>query len=325
MPTVTAIDIERMRAELFFDGDEARRKLSRFWMLLVLAGVIATAGVIGDSTATVIGAMIVAPLMTPILGIVLAIVLGDRANLLRCIVLVVAGASAVVALAWLMGHVVAVPVLEATNSQVSARVTPRLIDLVAALATGAVGAFALCRSDISDTLPGVAIAISLVPPLAVVGLTLEAGAADQASGALLLFATNVAAILVSGIVVMAVHRVHTSGAAVSGLKRRNAVLVVAALIVVVALPLAATTKAVAQRTLDEQRVDQVAADWAAPAGWEVMSVSTQSDGVIAVKAVGEGAGPSPAALRTRLDAAGLGGVDVRVELIPEVRHELPGH
>jgi uncharacterized membrane protein len=66
--------------------------------------------------------------------------------------------------------------VEAANSQVAARGHPRIVDLVAALATGAVGSIALARSDISDTLPGVAIAISLVPPLAVVGLTLESGA-----------------------------------------------------------------------------------------------------------------------------------------------------
>ena len=107
-----------------------------------------------------------------------------------------------------MGLFVPYPVVAATNSQVAARVTPRIIDLVAALATGAVGSVALARSDISDTLPGVAIAISLVPPLAVVGLTLESGAPHQALGALLLFTTNVAAILASGIVVMALYRTH---------------------------------------------------------------------------------------------------------------------
>ncbi len=57
-----------MRDALLFDGPERGRKLSRFWALLLLAAVIATAGVVTDSTATVIGAMIVAPLMTPISG-----------------------------------------------------------------------------------------------------------------------------------------------------------------------------------------------------------------------------------------------------------------
>jgi uncharacterized membrane protein len=109
----------------------------------------------------------------------------------------------VVAVSWLLGHLVPYPVVAATNTQVAARVMPRLVDLVAALATGAVGSVALARPDISDTLPGVAIAISLVPPLAVADLTLQSGAPSQSLGALLLFATNVAAILASGIVVTA--------------------------------------------------------------------------------------------------------------------------
>ena len=134
--------------------------------------------------------------------------LGDAGNLRRCLLLLIIGAATVVALSWLVGLFVPFPVVAATNSQVAARVTPRVVDLVAALATGAVGSVALARSDISDTLPGVAIAISLVPPLAVVGLTLESGAPHQALGAFLLFTTNVVAILASGIVVMAFYRAY---------------------------------------------------------------------------------------------------------------------
>ena len=188
MSGLSDVDIKRMRDQLFVEGPERSRRLSRYWLLLPLSAVIASAGVVSDSTATVIGAMIVAPLMTPILGIVLAVVLADRANLRRCIVLVVGGAAAVVGIGWLLGLFVPYPVVAATNSQVAARVTPRIVDLVAALATGAVGSVALARSDISDTLPGVAIAISLVPPLAVVGLTLESGAPHQSLAAFLLCA-----------------------------------------------------------------------------------------------------------------------------------------
>lgn len=154
MTGLSEVDIQRMRDQLFYEGPERGRRLSRYWLLLPLAAVIASAGVVSDSTATVIGAMIVAPLMTPILGIVLA----DGANLRRCVLLVVAGAAAVVVIGWLLGLFVPYAVVAATNSQVAARVTPRIVDLVAALATGAVGSVALARSDISDTLPGVAIA-----------------------------------------------------------------------------------------------------------------------------------------------------------------------
>jgi uncharacterized hydrophobic protein (TIGR00271 family) len=328
MPTVTIADVTRMREQLFFDGAEAARKASRFWMLLVLAGIIASAGVVGDSTATVIGAMIVAPLMTPILGIVLGIVLADRDNLVRSVLLVIGGALAVVALAWVMGSVISVPVLEATNSQVSARVSPRIIDLVAALATGAVGAFALCRSDISDTLPGVAIAISLVPPLAVVGLTLESGSTEQAAGALLLFGTNVAAILASGIAVMTLQGVHGYAGTVDAtgertVRRGRAVIAVAAMIVLVAIPLAATSSVVARTTLREQRVADVATEWLEGTGWEVEGVTSAADAVV-VEAYGDGEPPDADALRAALDADGLADVTVRLELIPETRIDLPG-
>ena len=145
-------DITRMRDQLFFDGPERNRRLSRFWLLLPLAAVIASAGVVSDSTATVIGAMIVAPLMTPILGIVVAVALTDGPNLRRCLLLVIAGAAAVVAVGWLLGLFVPYPVVAQTNAQVAARTTLQVADLVAALATGAVGSVALVRSDISDTL-----------------------------------------------------------------------------------------------------------------------------------------------------------------------------
>ena len=167
-------DVDRMRERLFVaSGAERRRKLSAFWTLLVLAAIIASSGVVADSTATVIGAMIVAPLMTPILGTALAVVLADRRELMVNVALVVAGATVVVCVGYAVGLMHVTPVLADTNAQVAGRVSPKLIDLLAALATGVVGAFALVRSDVSDTLPGVAIAISLVPPLAVVGLTLS--------------------------------------------------------------------------------------------------------------------------------------------------------
>jgi uncharacterized hydrophobic protein (TIGR00271 family) len=236
---VSSDDLTRLRGQLFFDGEGRGRQLSRFWLLLSLAAVIASAGVVGDSTATVIGAMIVAPLMTPILGVALAIVLGDRRHVLRCVLLVLTGATAVIAVAWLMGLAIGYDVVAATNSQVAARVSPRVIDLVAALATGAVGAVALARADISDTLPGVAIAISLVPPLAVAGLTFESGAPHEAAGALVLFLTNVAAIIVSGTAVLALYRVHRLGAATATatLRRSPVVAVVAVLLVAVLVPL----------------------------------------------------------------------------------------
>ena len=323
---VIADDIARMRAHLFFEGADVRTRLSRFWLLLVLAAIIATAGVGGDSTATVIGAMIVAPLMTPILGIVLAMVLNDRRNLLRSIAMVVAGACVVVALAYLIGLAIPEPVTAATNSQVASRVSPRLVDLLAALATGAVGSVALIRSDISDTLPGVAIAISLVPPLSVVGLTLESGVYDEARGALLLFLANVSAILATGVVVMALYGLLSAAPVRARARRwsRPGVLVVAALLIVIAVPLTVSSLRIARSTSEQDSVSRVVTQWATGNGWSLVSVTPGADDYTA-RVLGPLPAPSTDQLRADLTAAGLGDVVVTIELIPEQRVTLrPG-
>jgi uncharacterized hydrophobic protein (TIGR00271 family) len=326
MPAVSLENVERMRGELLFDGEARGAKLSRFWALLVLAAIIASAGIVGDSTATVIGAMIVAPLMTPIIGTVLSVVCGDVANLGRCLLLVLTGALAVVLIAWLIGQLVSFDVLAETNAQVSARVHPRLIDLVAALATGAVGAFAMVRSDVSDTLPGVAIAISLVPPLAVVGLTLESGKPHQSIGALLLFMTNVAAILLSGLVVMALYRVGVAARAVplrSRLDGRVASLLVVVVVVGLAIPLAAASRRVANEERNRADVAHVAERWAKEHGWAIVDIDAGQSGVV-VHAIGPLPIPDPQTFRTALDGRGLRSVDVQLELLPARRTSLPG-
>ncbi len=262
--------------------------------------------------------------MTPIVGIVLAVTIGDGRNLAISAALVVTGALAVIAVGYGFGLLAEVPVDAATSSQVAGRVNPGLIDLAAAIATGAVGAFAVVRSDVSDTLPGVAIAISLVPPLAVVGLTLEAGQGDEAVGALLLFLTNVSAILVTGVLVMALYRVRTAALASSErqpLGRRAAVAVIVAFVVVVAVPLAGSTARIVDERLTIASVTDVATEWAGGAGWEVVAVTTRPEGVV-VRAYGPVPAPEPDELRERLDAAGLADVRVRLQLVPEEHVEL---
>ena len=325
MTGLDQVDIKRMRDQLFFDGPQRRRRLSRFWLLLLLAAVIASAGVVSDSTATVIGAMIVAPLMTPILGIVLAVALADGANLRRCLLLVIAGTATVIAVGWLLGLFVPYPVVAATNGQVAARVTLQIADLVAALATGAVGSVALVRSDISDTLPGVAIAISLVPPLAVVGLTLESGAPRQALAAFLLFTTNVAAIVASGIVVMALYRVRSvcGQTADPAFHYRGAVAIIAALLLAVIVPVWIGSVRIERTTIRQSNVQAVAEHWASDAGWSVVGVTATGDRVL-VQATGPNPAPDLAVLRRDLDDAGLNGLDVRVSLVPASYKPLPG-
>ncbi|MDL9977704.1 TIGR00341 family protein [Microbacterium candidum] len=308
-----------MRDAVFFDGEKMRTRFSRFWILLVLAAVIASAGVVGDSTATVIGAMIVAPLMTPIMGIALATVLGDRRNLLRSWLLVVTGALAAIAIGYVVGLFEVAPVTAATNPQVASRVAPDVIDLVAALATGAVGAISLVRSDISDTLPGVAIAISLVPPLCVVGLTLESGVWLQALGALLLFATNVAAIIATGVVILAARRVGPDVDAVDestrARRRPRAIVFTLLTLVVIAIPLAVISVQLTQQAVLQSRIHAAADPWATQNRWDVADVSTSGSTAV-VRLTGPMPIPDTVELVTALKAQGVDPSHVTLEFVP---------
>ncbi|MGW3480990.1 DUF389 domain-containing protein [Rhodococcus indonesiensis] len=324
---LTTEDIERMTATLFLsEGARPRSRRATFWTLLVLASVIASAGVVADSTATVIGAMIVAPLMTPIVGTALAVVLNDHRNLVASALLVAAGAAAVVATGYAVGLLDPLDVLAENNSQVAGRVAPRLIDLVAALATGAVGAFALVRRDVSDALPGVAIAISLVPPLAVVGLTLESDAPRQAGGALLLFATNVAAIVATGTLVFLFSGVRgaarRAGREVGDLRGLSLLTVVAA-VVVVAVPLGLSSARVIRQETLKADVAPVAERWAQEQGWAITDIGFRQS-VLWIEALGPPPEADPATLRDALDEAGLRDVDVEITLVIGGTRRLPG-
>lgn len=314
-----------MRAAVFVEGPEARARTTRFWMLLVLSSIIAAAGVVADSTAAVIGAMIVAPLLGPIQGTMLATVLGDRRNLARSLALLVLGAVAAVAIGAAVGLLVTADVVAATNSQVAGRASPRLIDLLAALGTGVVGSVALVRRDIADTLPGVAIAISLVPPLVVVGLTLESGAIGEALGALLLFVTNVVAIIATGIVVMAFYGVaklsasRADGRSQLGALSRPAALL-AVMLVLVGIPLAVTSGGVAARSVTDAAVHDALDDWSAETGWVLDRLERRGD---ELRVHLEGALPLPEtdSLRDELDERGVDLAQLVLVLVPvyEVR------
>lgn len=161
--------LPELQDALFLNLGDVPGKMFRF--LLVLSAIIATAGILADSTATVIGAMIIAPLGMPIMGTGLAVVTSDGRRVWTSAALAIGGAAAVVLLGAILAS--AAPELQAitANGQVTSRTAPSIVDLIAAIATGFAGSYGLARRDISDIMPGVAIAISLVPPLAVAGIT----------------------------------------------------------------------------------------------------------------------------------------------------------
>lgn len=169
-----------------------------YFILLFLSGVISTMGLLAGSTATIIGAMIVAPLMGPITGIAFALSVGNRRLLKRAGLSLFMGCLLTVVTAYLLSVMIG---LNALNPEITSRTRPTLIDLVIALAAGAAGSFAKTRRGVADALPGVAIAVALVPPLSVIGVGLALSSRSVALGSTILFITNLAGIIFTGVVV----------------------------------------------------------------------------------------------------------------------------
>jgi len=282
--------LPELQDELFLDLGDVPRKLSRFWILLALSGTIATAGILVESTATVIGAMIVAPLGTPIMGTGLAVVIGDGRRLWRSAAFVVSGAVAVVLLAAFLAWILPEMAALNENAQVTSRTSPGVVDLIAAVATGFAGAYGLARKDVSDVMPGVAIAISLVPPLAVVGITAAAGDWGSAWGAFLLFASNVVAMIVAGTILFTLYGYPREARETPSFRKRGAYVVIAAALVLILVPLGLTTAQTAREQVWLRRASTVAGAWAAEGGYALEDVSFEgSDLYVAI----EGSGPRP--------------------------------
>jgi uncharacterized hydrophobic protein (TIGR00271 family) len=186
---------------LYFNGRERTEKLAAYWTMLALSVAIASFAVLQDATAVVIGAMLIAPLMTPIMGCAAGLVAGWRERVVGSFALVILSVTVAIGLAWILASWVPALVPMEVNTQILSRASPTLLDMAVALAAGAAGAYATTDERVSQSATGVAIAVALVPPLSVVGITLEAGRLDWALGAFLLFSTNLVSIIIASAVV----------------------------------------------------------------------------------------------------------------------------
>jgi len=190
----------RQQTEVYRAIREGAQPGVDFYVMIALSAAIATFGLLQNSPAVIIGAMLVAPLMAAIFGLSLGLVRGDlrllqraaTATLRGMALAIVVGALLTFVLRTLIGSEASLP------SEVLNRTAPNLLDLGVALASGAAGAYALCRKEVSAALPGVAIAAALVPPLATVGIGVARWQGPVAGGALLLFVTNLVAIVAAG-------------------------------------------------------------------------------------------------------------------------------
>lgn len=246
--------------DLFPEGEAFRRSLQTFAALLALAGLISAFGLYQDSTASIIGAMLVAPLGGAIMAFAAALVTGRTRWQGITFLQVALGGLMVIAIGFVVSLVLPDPLT--LTPALKARTSPGLLDLGVALAAGAAGAWVAVRRTGVDALPGVAIAVSLVPPLSTVGICLELGRIEDAGGALILFLTNFSAIVVVACIVFVLAGVAPSREMLRERHRlRNGFILAVGVLVIVAIPLAWHSVGVAQSTIRSTEGAPLVRDW----------------------------------------------------------------
>ncbi len=204
-----------------------------FITMMVLSSSLASLGLLADSTAVVIGAMLVAPLMGPLVAAGLSLVQANLSLFRRSLGVAAIGIGIGFATSLIFGALN--PGFEPTL-EIEARGKPDLLDLGIAFFSGMTAAYASGRSNVMNTLAGVAIAAALVPPLAVVGIALTHGSPLISGNAAILLITNLVAIILGAAIVFRMFKIHASlqGASMPTWVRRATMLLFLSLALLIA-------------------------------------------------------------------------------------------
>lgn len=189
-----AIPILMIRESLI---DESSLSLN-YIVLIVSSCLIATFGLLTDSAAVIIGAMIIAPLMQPLRGLSFATLEGDAKLLRQSFTAIAVGTILALVCSTLVGAIIGLPEF---GKEVLSRTEPTLIDLLIAIAAGGISGYSKIRPELGDAIPGTAISVALMPPICVIGLTLSQGLWDLSWGAFLLYITNLIGINLACLIV----------------------------------------------------------------------------------------------------------------------------
>lgn len=280
-----------MLSQLYYEGVERVPFLRRFGALLAFSVLIAVLGLARDSGPVVIGAMLVSPLTTPLLGLSTALVMAWPRRQLESLAILVLASLAGIVVAWATLWLIPEPKFVTLASQeLLARTEPRLLDLGIAIVAGAAGAYVLVRREAVGALPGVAIAVALVPPLATVGMMLELGEGLLAADALLLYLTNLAGIVLAASLVMLLTGMRPYTSHGERLPRRAWIGILAASLAVLAVsvPLVVHTSDQLDEAIEHDDATSAIDEWSAGTGLEIADVRVEEDSVHA-----DVAGPEP--------------------------------
>lgn len=315
-------EILRRTEDVVYISKAQRYAFIRRGLILISASVLlASFALYTNSAAVVVAAMFISPLMTPILGLTVALVTGHPSRQIESALVVVGASGYAVLITWIAGLLMPNPAVLPTV--LLDYTDPRLADLMIALVAGAVGAYILVHTEASTALPGVVVSLSLEPPLAAVGLTLAWGFGDLASDAFLMFIMNLAAIVGAGSVVLILSGflpVNDLGR----LPRRIRVgLVTATLaILVVSYPLYRASSDAWNETSDLESVGAVVIPWAADADFEVTDIQVE-DELVTIDLSGTEEPPSVEQLVADVESALDRQVEVHVRVFPYTLYEEP--
>jgi len=193
-PSLTPVE----RNELLWEAQKSALPNIDFSMLIILSAALASLGLLLNSSAVIIGAMLVAPLMSPLAALSTGLITGQLGIIQRAAMTLLQGVLLALLIAVLAGWLLPI---ESPTAEMLARGNPSLLDAGVALVSGFVAAFATARKEIPVALAGVAIAAALMPPVCTIGLGLALGDLRLAGGAALLFTTNIVFIVVAQYVI----------------------------------------------------------------------------------------------------------------------------
>lgn len=224
----------------------------RFAFMTLMSAGIAVLGLLLSSPAVVIGAMLISPLMGPIMGLGFSLALFDFREMRRSITALLIASALAVAFTAL---VVTVSPLKAATAEILARTKPNLFDLLVALFSALAGAFALIRGR-GETIVGVAIATALMPPIATVGFGVATGNLAIAGGAFALFGTNFVTIALSATIMA---RLYGFGHRLSSQQSWLQTALLLGVFVLMAIPLALSLNRIAREAVTATQVRGVLA------------------------------------------------------------------
>jgi len=185
-----------------------------FFFLIVLSVLMATCGLLIDNVTVIIASMLIAPILSPILSLALGIVIADTNLISRSFFTLLKSAGYAIGLSaiatWLLWNFTSSSnFMIELNTEILERIQPSIVYLLIAIIAGTATSFARVKPDLSETLPGTAIAVALVPPLATIGIGIATLRLDVASGALAMFILNAVGIILSAMVMFSLMNLYT--------------------------------------------------------------------------------------------------------------------